>query len=57
MMQTEELKPCPFCGGEAELITRNMAPDAFVKCENNCPRMCSDDEKAIDEWNKRAKEE
>lgn len=30
MSDNEMLKPCPFCGGEAELITK--APEAYVHC-------------------------
>ncbi|HJF65684.1 MAG TPA: Lar family restriction alleviation protein [Slackia equolifaciens] len=33
----EELSPCPFCGGEAEMVT-NRSGDNFVRCTN---RQCA----------------
>lgn len=33
----ETLKPCPFCGGEAELV-RNSSGNHFVRCTN---RQCA----------------
>ncbi len=59
----EELKPCPFCGGKAEIITWNTVGWAIVygvmclKCEvgiegtfKNYTRA-----EAIEAWNKRVK--
>jgi len=46
----EKLKPCPFCGGEAETIT--FSSNEFVQC-----KMCkasSDDSGGIRKWNTRA---
>ena len=63
---TMELKPCPFCGGEAELreergLTRTLF---FVSCENdNCGvvvetrnSVSSTKVGAIEAWNRRADE-
>ena len=58
----EKLKPCPFCGGEAELVIygefSGLSPDLFC---TKCPaRMrCREDdtesiEKLIKAWNRRA---
>ena len=61
-MNNESLKPCPFCGGKAELI---IVPNCFkqgllsagwfVKCPNGCcnqmPYMSDHD--AIEAWNRR----
>ena len=63
----EELKPCPFCGGKAEIsVGRFDGKDtSFVlctKCEARgeffvvSPKYASD-EKAIEAWNRRAKNE
>lgn len=53
----DELKPCPFCGGEAELlIVPNREAEWVVKCLNKCcnqfPRASK--EEAINAWNRRA---
>lgn len=55
-----ELKPCPFCGGEAVFVTLRAAPgeepSGYVRCENRCCEqslvMCKSN--AIEEWNRRA---
>jgi Lar family restriction alleviation protein len=61
-----ELKPCPFCGGEAKLLTENFGEYVWAKCEV-CGVQTSryyvravvdgkDGEKrAIEAWNRRAK--
>lgn len=65
----EELRPCPFCGGGAELAfggegSCTTKGKSFVRCKvcnalgekfEVSPRYCSDD-KAIEAWNRRASE-
>lgn len=58
-MSTEniELKPCPFCGGEAVIDIWNDG-SAWIKCENiydcSCEMGLFDSAKeAADIWNKR----
>ena len=57
-----ELKPCPFCGGEAEMCEDSIT--AFGKyrklyvvvCKNLCvkTRQWYSEEQAIEAWNRRA---
>jgi len=63
------LKPCPFCGGEATLvhISRMGYDGSVVKCHGcNCQiegkwfrvsTSYASDEKAIEAWNRRADDE
>ena len=59
-----EPKPCPFCGGKAEL---NVDPEAITDTEGrrwaftvSCNRCCATSglayipEKAVEAWNRRA---
>lgn len=53
-----ELKPCPFCGGEATFVYIDMEiPSGFVRCKK---KLCCHQsqvrvlEKAIEAWNRRA---
>lgn len=52
----EELKPCPFCGGKAEIIggmlDRSLAQIRCTKC-SCCTSYCHL-HMAIDKWNRRA---
>lgn len=59
---SEELKPCPFCGGEAELLeTKDFKGQTFSACI-----MCRECEcitchfasksTAIEAWNRRSEE-
>ena len=52
-----ELKPCPFCGGEAHLEQYQDAPEYFaiVRCSQCDIKAVKDtDEEAIEAWNTRA---
>lgn len=59
---SKKLKPCPFCGGEAELIAtiRNWSGEPkmmyLVKCKNRCCNQFPHDtkEEAREAWNRRA---
>lgn len=56
-----DLKPCPFCGGNAELIKDHWNGIVYVKCKEcdcRCGRIgVSEDysatDKAVEAWNKR----
>lgn len=50
---TETLKPCPFCGGEAE-IRGDDAPENWVSCKENCQPSGRDKERLVRAWNTRA---
>lgn len=53
---TENLKPCPFCGGEAKMI--EAMNEAWVSCLNEDCRasslMTPTSERAAEKWNTRA---
>lgn len=63
---SRELKPCPFCGGNAKLIETykyvglsKPIPRYFVRCDNDDCNVyvatCNSDteEEAIEAWNRR----
>ena len=55
---SENLKPCPFCGGEAELVIENhreYPSTYYVACKSRCLRQYSYNVKgmAIKAWNRR----
>lgn len=58
-----ELKPCPFCGGEAHLSDMNEYGEYLVECVNDfCNVMPSTfpfrtEDAAIEAWNRRVKDE
>ena len=52
-----ELKPCPFCGGEAEFETYGDTACAVTcrKCRCGTPTVSlNDGERAVEAWNRRA---
>lgn len=59
----DKLKPCPFCGGKAELEHSGDRPAfSYIRCTNCCLKSPgimisfskSSDEEAIANWNRRA---
>ena len=58
-----ELKPCPFCGGKAEIVNVNMGKFFDVSCKHLWCRgyaesvMYNTEVEAIEAWNHRAGEE
>lgn len=54
---SDKLKPCPFCGGKAELlIVPNGKAEWIIKCKNKCCNQFPHESKgdAINAWNRRA---
>lgn len=58
----EKLKPCPFCGGKAELLIvpndskQGLSPSKWlVRCSNHCCNQLPhiSDHDAIEAWNRR----
>ena len=49
-----ELKKCPFCGGEARFV-ETYIDNGFCECKNGCVEQCKTMSKkeAIQEWNTR----
>lgn len=61
-IMSEKLKPCPFCGGYAEVLPCAVVFESveywFVKCSECEARSCVDEKWAVVEaWNRRANEE
>lgn len=53
---SEELKPCPFCGGDANTIgERNWWDVECVYCGVRTTNEYESEEKAIEAWNTRTK--
>lgn len=50
----KELKKCPFCGGEAEIVKESDYA-YFIKCKRRCLMTYSfkSPEQAIEAWNRR----
>ena len=57
-MRTPELKPCPFCGGKADI--KEAFPESYIVycviCECMFARFFKDEETARSEWNKRERD-
>jgi len=55
-MAENELKPCPFCGGEAEV--KFFLGNYFVACKgcpgSTFPYKGMTEEEAVEAWNRRA---
>lgn len=59
----EELKPCPFCGGEASFMTikkpygecADGSEAVWLRCENcgACTNVCCSRQAAVEAWNRR----
>lgn len=56
-MKDYELKPCPFCGGEAQC--KELSGRYAVECANHCAgtRIFADKGKAVEVWNRRVNDE
>jgi len=53
----EELKPCPFCGGRAEItLSMGFRYVDCIKCHCSTMRTFIRESEAIKGWNKRVKE-
>jgi Lar family restriction alleviation protein len=50
----EELKPCPFCGGDAMLITPPFSRPYVACLDNFCSGPKETPDKAVAAWNRRA---
>lgn len=54
---TEELKPCPFCGGEACEGDHGDYLEAFVYCQSCDLYMQGNKYNVVEKWNKRVRKE
>jgi len=53
-MTKTELKPCPFCGGEAEIIGEDeMYQVICMECDGSIDRFFDTPEEAAKDWNTR----
>ncbi len=56
----DQLKPCPFCGGQAEFIELHVTPNEIQRGYFRCKYMCceqglvKDKDEATEDWNRRA---
>jgi Lar family restriction alleviation protein len=57
-VMTMELKPCPFCGGKAEVVDNEYFVDvscAHIHCRGYAASLMYNNKKeAIEAWNRRA---
>lgn len=55
-----ELKPCPFCGGEAVCYGGSLEDNnrVYIACVNHCveQRHIRNKDEAIEAWNRRAED-
>lgn len=55
----EKLKPCPFCGGKAEMLineyndSRKEYLVACAECDGMVERWRETEEEAVEQWNRR----
>jgi hypothetical protein len=56
--EMEEPKKCPFCGGEAEIVTESNYA-SFIRCKKRCCRtyVFISPKVAIEAWNERLEDE
>ena len=58
-MKEVELKPCPFCGGKAEML--NYSDNEWLVhctvCDGMVERWRETEHEAIEQWNRRANDE
>lgn len=51
-----ELKPCPFCGGKAEML--NYSPSEWLvycpACQGMVEQWRKTEQEAVEQWNRRA---
>lgn len=59
-METNELRPCPFCGGEAEIIeVKDNPPETIaIQCKSGCGvsvrHKWMEENVLVEAWNNRA---
>lgn len=59
-MEMTQLKPCPFCGGKAEMLiseyedSRKEYLVACTECDGMVERWRKTEEEAAEQWNRRA---
>ena len=58
-MEMEKLKPCPFCGGKAEMLineyrdSRKEYLAACTECDGMVERWRETEKEAVEQWNRR----
>lgn len=58
-MEMTQLKPCPFCGGKAEMLineyndSRKEYLVACAECDGMVERWRETEEEAVEQWNRR----
>lgn len=60
-MKMDKLKPCPFCGGKAEVLINEYSDSskeylvACTECDGMVERWRKTEKEAIEQWNRRTK--